>query len=183
MAKTLAQKDWYKIVAPDIFDNKEISQTPADSSENLEGRQVKVELKKLLPKTDKYYMDVYLKLDEVKGDRVSTKLAGHECSRQYVSRLVRRNSDRIDLVEDYETDDGKDVRVKMIAITLKKVNSSIEKKLRKKIAEVVEEKIEGKNFDEFMDSVFSNEVQKEIYNEVKQIYPLRTVEFRKTELI
>lgn len=183
MAKTLAQKDWYEIVAPDIFDNKEVSKTPADESEKVMDRKIKMELKNLIKGTDKYYMDVFLKVNDIEGKRASTKLVGHKCSREYISRLVRRGSDRLDLVKEVETKDGKVLRVKIIAITLKKVNSSVEKKIRKEIWDLVEDKAEDMSFDEFMQAIFSNEIQKEIYQKVKKIYPLRTVEFRKTELI
>jgi len=182
MAQSVMQKNWFEIIAPDIFDNEKVAETPAEKGAKVEDRQLKLGLKDVMPSSNKYYMDVFLQVDRVDGKKAKTELAGHTTSKEYVSKMVRRRSDRIDQVADVETKDGRTVRVKMIAITIRKTNSGAKTDIRKKMEEIAREQASKKNFDQFMRDIFQDELQQEIDQACKKIYPLRTVEFLKTEL-
>ncbi|MDY6777561.1 MAG: hypothetical protein SVU32_02775 [Candidatus Nanohaloarchaea archaeon] len=183
MAKSMMQKNWYELVAPDIFDNETVSETPAEKADKVVNRTVKVNLKELMPSSDKYYMDVFLQVTDVDGKKAKTELIGHDTSKEYISKMVSRRSDRIDRVIDAETQDGKEVRFKLVATTIQKTHSSAKTEIRKRMGEIVEEKAEDTDFEDLMEQIFQNEVQKEINEACQEIYPLRTVEFRKTELL
>lgn len=181
--KSVIRKDWYDIIAPDIFGAKKVSETPADEAAKVEGRQVKVNLKDLMPDSGKYYIDVFLKVTDVSGNKARTELVGHKCSREYLSRLVRKHSTRIDYIEDFETKDNKKIRVKLIITTLGKCKSSVKKEVRNKAGELVQEEVEENDFNEFMQSIFENKIQRTINDKVKTTYPLKSVEFRKVEVL
>jgi len=181
--KSVIRKDWYDLIAPDIFGGKKVSETPADSPSKVEGRTVKVNLKEVMPDSGKYYIDVFLKVKDVSGQKARTELVGHKCSREYLSRLVRRHSTRIDYINDLETKDDKQIRVKLIITTLGKCKSSVKKEIRKKAGEIVKDKVEASDFDQFMQTIFENKIQRTINDEVKTTYPLKSVEFRKVEVL
>ena len=183
MAKSVAQKNWYEIIAPDVFDKAKISETPSDREEKVLNRTVKVGLKELVPTSNKYYMDVFLQIYNIEGNKAHTKLKGHKTSKEYVSKMVRRRSDRIDKVMDVKTKDNKKVRVKIIAATINNTTSITKKSIRKKIEEIVREEASKNRFVDFMNSIFQNEIQQRLEENCKKIYPLKTIEFRKTELI
>lgn len=181
--KSVIRKDWYDIIAPDIFGGKKVSETPADEPDKVEGRTVKVNLKEMMPDSGKYYIDVFLKVTDVSGKKARTELVGHKCSREYLSRLVRRHSTRIDYIDDLQTKDNKEIRVKLIVTTLGKCKSSVKKEVRKRAGELVQEKVEESDFDDFMQSIFKNKIQRAINDQVKTTYPLKSVEFRKVEAL
>jgi small subunit ribosomal protein S3Ae len=181
MAKSVIQKDWYELVAPDIFDNEVVAETPADKERKVDNRTVKVNLKDVMPASDKYYMDVYLQVKNIDGKKAKTELVGHDTSKEYISKMVRRHTDRIDHVVDVETKDDQRVRVKLVGTTIKNTHSSAKTDIRKRMEEIVEDHASKKDFDDFMRDIFQNEIQNEINEECKKIYPLRTIEFRKTE--
>jgi len=183
MARSVAQKDWFEIVAPDIFDNEKVSETPSDRKEKVDGRTVKVNLKDLVPTSSKYYMDVFLQVKDVEGNKAHTELVGQKTSKEYVSKMVRRRSDRIDKVMDVDTKDGKKVRVKIIASTLNNTHGSTKKAIKEKMDEIIEDNASSSSYVEFMNAIFQNEIQRELNDKCKKIYPLRSVEFRKTELL
>ncbi len=183
MAKSVAQKNWYEIVAPEIFDKAKISETPSDKEDKVLQRTVKVGLKDLVPTSNKYYMDVFLQVTKVEGNKAHTKLVGHKTSKEYVSKMVRRRSDRIDRVIDVNTKDNKKVRAKVIAATLNNTTSDTKKALRKKIKEIVEDEASSNRHVDFMNKIFQDEIQQRLKEECKKIYPLKTIEFRKTELL
>lgn len=182
MAKSVIQKDWYEIIAPDVFDNEKVAETPADKEQKVHNRRVKVNLQDLMPASDKYYMDIYLQVKDVDGNKAKAVLAGHDTSKEYISKMVRRQTDRIDQVVDVETSDGREVRVKMIATTINKTTSAAKTEIRKRMEGIVTEQAENRDFQTFMQDMFQNELQKELNESCKKIYPLKTVEFRKTEV-
>lgn len=183
MAKAVMNKNWFEIVAPDVFDNETVSETPAEKDTDVLDRTVKVSLNDLMPSSDKYYMDVFLQVRTVDGKKAKTELTGHTTSKEFVSKMVRRRSDRIDQVTDVTTSDDRSVRVKLIAGTIKNTNSAAKTSIRKKMDEMVEEKAAKMDYDEFMRAIFQGELQQEINDACSKIYPLRSVEFRKTELL
>jgi small subunit ribosomal protein S3Ae len=182
MAKSVLRKTWYEIVAPDVFDNETVADTPAEEAEMVDGRQVKVNLKDLMPTSDKYYMDVFLQVQDVEGEKARTELAGHTTSSEYISKMISRRSNRLDWVGDAETADGKEVRVKVVATTIRKTQSAQVSRLRKRVGELVEDAAADMKFDAFMEAVFQDEIQQHIKDDVKEIYPLRDLEIRKTEV-
>lgn len=182
MAKAVMRKDWFDIVAPDIFDNETVSQTPAEDKDLVNGRTIKVNLKELMPTSSKYYMDVYLQVTDVEGSTAHTRLVGHDTAREYVSKMISRQSNRLDYVDDVTTKDGITVRVKLVATTIRKTQSAKVSRLRKRIQEITREEAENNTFDDFMEAIFQNELQQKIRNDVKEIYPLRDLEIRKTEV-
>jgi len=127
-------------------------------------------------------MDVYLKVTEIDGNRAKTAISGHDVSSDYVSKMVSRRSDRLDAVENVTTSDGVNVRVKVVGATIRKTSSSQVNAVRKRIREVVQEEAESKNLEDFMDSIFSGGLQAKLEDAAQEIYPLREVEVRKTEV-
>ncbi|PSH00572.1 MAG: hypothetical protein BRC30_02815, partial [Nanohaloarchaea archaeon SW_7_46_7] len=94
MAKAVIQKNWYEIQAPDIFNVDSITETPAEKDSQVQGRRVKESLNEVMDDTDKYYVDVSMRVTEVEGNKAFTEIAGMEVSKEYVSRMIRKRSDR-----------------------------------------------------------------------------------------
>lgn len=181
MAKAALQKDWFELVAPDIFGGDVVAETPAAEPEMVAGRTVRVGLQELRPDTRNYYMDVVLKVQDVEGSRAQTGIAGHEVSSDYISKMVSRGSTRLDAVVDVETEDG-EIRVKVVGVTIKKTSSSRVNAVRKRIEETLEEEAEGERIQDVMDAIFEGELQERLDDAAQEIYPLRDVEIRKTEV-
>ena len=185
MAKKKAKikKSWYKLMAPSIFNNIEVSETLTDDISKLNNRKMKIELRKLMPNTDKNYANVFLQVKKIEGDQAQTVLYGHDCAREYIYRLSRKGTDRLDVIEDVKTKDGARVRVKAVAITLRKTETATKKDVGAKIREIIQKEATSKDFDKFMHEIFLNGLQKKILKAVKTIYPLRVLEIRKTEVL
>lgn len=183
MAKAVLQKSWYNIQAPEIFDEDEVGETPADSDTEVIGRRVKESLNDLMEATDKYYADVSLKVTDVEGNKAFTEIDEMTVSSEFVSRMIKEGSDRFDYVHDLETRDGKNVRVKFVGATLRRTSSEKLTSTRRKIAETMEEKAENQSYEELMENIFTDKIQEQIRDEVEKIYPFRQLEIRKTELL
>lgn len=182
MAKAVIQKNWYEIQAPDVFSEDTVGETPAEKDSQVVGRTVRRDLTDLMEGTDKYYMDVSLRVTDVEGSKAFTEIYGLTCSNQFVSRMVRKRSDRMDLVHDTETSDGRKVRVKLVGATVKSASSNTLSDVRNKLKQVIEDKASESDYSEFMESIFRDELQADLRDAAEDIYPFRELEVRKTEL-
>ncbi|MFB6208367.1 MAG: hypothetical protein ABEJ69_03385, partial [Candidatus Nanohaloarchaea archaeon] len=182
MAKALIQKNWYEVQAPDIFSVDTVAETPAEKSSQVVGRTVKAGLDELMDGASKYYVDVKLQVTEVEGNKAFSEIQGMSCSSEFVSRMVRKRSDRFDMVHDTETQDGRTVRVKLVGATLRKTSGETLRSVRNELSELIDERASEQAYEEFMENIFMDELQKEMRDLTNEIYPFRELEVRKTEL-
>ncbi len=183
MAKAVIQKNWYEIQAPEIFSEEVIGETPAEKDSQVTGRTIREDLTEVLEGADKYYVDVEFRITDVEGNKAFTEIAGMECSSEFVSRMVRKRSDRIDLVHDTRTEDDRKVRVKVVGATIQNTSSKTLTKVRNRIKKVIDEAASRQDYGSFMESIFRDELQTEMRDQAEDIYPFRELEVRKTELL
>lgn len=183
MAKAVIQKNWYEIQVPDIFDVDSITETPAEKDSQVVGRTVSENLTELMEDSSKYYVDVSFKVTEVEGNKAFTEIDGMECSSEYVSRMIRKRSRRLDLVEDFQTDDDRTVRIKVVGATVKKTSTKTLQDARQEISDIIEERASEQSYNELMENIFMDNLQEEFRDAANKIYPFRDLEVRKTELL
>ncbi|MEM4647277.1 MAG: hypothetical protein QXQ03_02745, partial [Candidatus Nezhaarchaeales archaeon] len=100
-----------------------------------------------------------------------------------VRSLVRRGSSRIDSIFDVETKDGYQLRVFMLAVTVKRAKTSQKSAIRAIMRQVVEEKASQLDFEAFVQELVLGKISSDAYNKAKKIYPLRKVEAMKSKLL
>jgi len=183
MAKAVIQKNWYEIQAPEVFDKDVITETPAEKDSQVVGRRLSEDLSELLESTDKYYVDVTLKITDVEGSKAFAEIDGMECSSEFVSRMIRKRSDRMDLVHDTETSDDRKVRVKLVGATISNTSSKTLRDVRNKLKEIIDEEAGATEYQDFMKMIFQDRLQQELREEAEDIYPFKDLEVRKTELL
>lgn len=176
-------KEWYELVAPKLFGEKVITETPASDVEQLVGRIVTVNAATLTGNPVKYYFKLRFRVTEVSGRRALCVFDGHECSRDFISRMVRRRSKRIDTRNVVDLKDGKKVVVKLIATTIRSTKTSIQSEVSKKLSEIVSSAVSKMDIDTLVKDMLSGNLQAAIRREASKVYPLREVEINKTEVV
>ncbi|MFP4116037.1 MAG: hypothetical protein ACLFTQ_02430 [Candidatus Aenigmatarchaeota archaeon] len=179
----LKGKKWYTLKAPEMFGGKEIGEAPAQTDEELRGKTVSLGATELHGSSNKYYFKINLRVDKVEGDTARCKFIGHDCSRDFITRIVRKGSKRVDEITEVETSDGVEMRVKTICATIKSVGASTQTAIRKKIDEILEEQASQMSCEDFFKDILMDRLQKKVKKKVDKIYPLREIEFRKTEVV
>ncbi len=182
MASKLKGKDWYQITAPKFFGDFVIGETIAFDPSQLKGRVVETSLTDITGDPNKYYLKFYFKIDSVDNSKALTKFVGHDCTRDYLARIVRKRKTRIDTNDIIELKDNK-IRVKTIAISNRRVSHPVEVKVRRIVRESVIEAIEKMKTEEFIREIIDGKLQSKIRKDVSKVYPLRFFEFRKTEVL
>ncbi|MEK6821245.1 MAG: hypothetical protein AABY11_02500 [archaeon] len=110
-------KKWFNILAPALFNNTPLTQTPGEEAENIMNRIVSVSAREMTGNIKKSQLMLKFKVNNVQGLNAYTTLHGIEFQPGSVRRLVRRKSSKVELVVDVPCKDGALARVKTIAIT------------------------------------------------------------------
>jgi len=181
MAKKLRGKDWYTLIAPKLFGEKVLGETPVGDPETIKNRVVSISLIHLTNDPSKYYFKFNFKVNDVKGNNALTEFWGFECLRDYISRMVRHGVLRIDNVVDITTKDGKKLRIKTIILTSSKAKKEIEIALRKFVDDKLKKEIPKMDLDSFIKKVLDNSIKRSVINEGSKIYPIYKFEMRKVE--
>lgn len=176
-------KEWYAIVAPKLFDSRELGMAMVTEPEQLVGRKINISLLELMNNFNKFYMKFVFKIVKVEGTSAYAEFIGSEVLRDYISRMVLKRVRRVDTVQILETSDKRKITVKGLGIVSKKVKSSIEKIIRSHIKETLKKEIAAKSFDDFIISLTTDELKNYVLHEARKIYPIRNFEIRMTKVL
>jgi small subunit ribosomal protein S3Ae len=182
MAKTMKGKEWFKIHSPKHLGDHMIGETPAIEAEQIMGRIIDISLTDLTGDPSRYYMKLFFKINKIDGNNARTVFVGHECTRDFISRVVQLRTDRIDTNNIFQLE-GCKVRIKTITVTNRHVTASISTEIRKTINSIISEEVAKLNLEKFIAAFTSGELQQKIRAQTSKIYPIRAFEFRKTEVI
>ncbi|MBN1324304.1 MAG: 30S ribosomal protein S3ae [Methanotrichaceae archaeon] len=176
-------KQWYKIIGPEMFGRSPVGETVANDPAKLMGRVIETTLGDLTNNFSKQNTKLRFKVDRVAGDSAYTKFIGHEMTTDYIRSLVKRRTSRIDSIVDVTTNDGYTVRVKPSCFTVKRARANQVKTIREIARQVVQEKAGDLDLNGLIQEIVLGKLSLEIYRDAKEIYPLRRVEVRKTQIL
>lgn len=176
------RKEWIKLIAPKYFGEMEVGSTPADDPEKAVGRTVEIRLSDLTKDSRHKNIKVFFKVERVQEGKGFTKFFGHELDKDYVERIVRGGKSRVDVITDVKTKDEKEMRVKSLILTAKRVKTSQKEKLRKISKKTVKKFASENAWGEFVYKMLVSRLAKQIRKKAHKIYPLSKVEIRKSEV-
>jgi len=118
----------------------------------------------------------------VKDDKAYTQLNGIELLRDFVARMVRKRTSRVDLIEDITSKDGVKARYKLLLITKRRVKTSTKKDIRKAMKEVLEEFVKSNEFKDVVLAFLNETLHRKIIERTNKIYPVGYFDLRKLEV-
>jgi len=130
----------------------------------------------------KHNTKLKFRINDINGDVAQTLFIGHEITTDYLRSIVKRQTSRIDTNLKVTTKDGYTVRVKPICFTVKRARTSQIEGIREVMDGTVKERASELNFEQFVEEAIMGKLSATIYRNAKNIYPLRRVEIRKTEV-
>jgi len=175
-------KQWYNIRAPPMYNGVQIAETLADETDKLLGRVAEATLQDLTGDFSKMHVKLRFKVAAVRGNEAATKFAGHELTSDYIRRLTRRKHSKIDAVVDVTTKDGFSLRVKPMAVTERRAQSSQEQEIRRIAISKITAAAQENEHPAFIRTLVSGDLAQSIFNDARKIYPLKRVEIRKSEI-
>lgn len=155
---------------------------PASDEQHLVNRVIMLPLREVTHNLSHMYVNIRLRVSEIKGLTAFTKFIGHEIAREYLSTLVRRHRDALRVVMTVKSADGIDFTVKALAVTNSPCSAIQKRLLRNALASELKQKVARQEFGKFIREALLGKVGTELYGKLKKLVPLRRVEIYKTEL-
>lgn len=176
-------KNWYNIMAPEMFSRQKVAETLTDEPDKLIGRVAEVTVQDINGDFSKMHIKLKFKINDVRGTEAHTYYIGHDMSSDYVRRMTRRRKSKIDMVVDVKTRDEHVIRLKPLAISGNRVRSSQQSEIRHIMTNVLTEFCTSHPLDEIVKAIISGQLAKTAATACKPIHPLQRVEIQKSELL
>ena len=177
------RKTWYRIMAPVEFDKKELAETIVEKPKNLEGRTLLKNLSDLSGQNMKRHIVVKFRINKVEGQQAFTIAIGHEINPGYMSRMIRRRNSKMEVVQTVETSDKKKVRIKTIALSVKKIAAVQKTSVRNQIRDSVAKHSSKKTYDQLMQEIIFGAFASKLFKQAKEIVPIKRLEITKSRLV
>ncbi|MBN1543906.1 hypothetical protein JW898_00410 [Candidatus Woesearchaeota archaeon] len=172
------KKRYFSILAPKIFQERELGNAMAYESASLKGRAIETNLMVLTGNVKKQDINITFKVEAVKGDTAFTFIDKYEVSPAAIKRKVRRGRDRLDESFQCVTRDNRIVRIKPLVITAVKTSRSVKSALRKETIQFMINCIRRVDYDTLILDILNEKLQRETANRLRKIFPIRFVDIR-----
>ncbi len=176
-------KQWYMVVAPKFLGEVHTTLTiPASEEATLLNRVISIPLKEVTRDISHLYFSVRLRVSEIKGKNAFTKFIGFSLAREYISTLVRRRRDALELHIPLKSKDGVEFQLSSLIVTSGTCSETQKKALRNVLAEELKKKSSASDFGDFIRSIMFQQLSAELHKTLSKIYPLKRIELIKAEL-
>ncbi|PIN86184.1 hypothetical protein COV19_06210 [Candidatus Woesearchaeota archaeon CG10_big_fil_rev_8_21_14_0_10_44_13] len=176
------KKKWHKVLAPKLFNDMVIGETPSLEPNTLIGRTLKINMLTLTGDIKKQNIDITFEIEKVMGDTAYTRIKKFEINPAAVRRFIRRGKNRVDDSFICLTSDNKKVKVKPFLVTFSKTTNSVLCALRKRAREFFARAVKSTTYDNLCREIVTYNVQKAMRDNLKKIYPLRVCDVRVMEI-
>jgi small subunit ribosomal protein S3Ae len=176
-------KRWFKIIAPRIWDEREIEETAASDEKLLYGRTVEVPASMLTGSIGHAQYLVRFQIVQVVGSEARTAFKGYELDRAFMKRLTRRHSSKVEHVFDVTTRDGAVLHVKAVTWTAVKISNQQKTAIRKIMEEMITDRAKKLGKDELMKEFIIGDLMQKIAAEANKIAPVRRAEVAKVQIV
>ena len=178
------EKKWVTVLAPSAFNNVPVAYIPITDDASAIGRVIEVTLFDIIkgdPSQHQYKL--YFQINKVERDTATTIFKRYEYAKEFLRSLVRRGSSLINFIGDYKTKDGYIFRIKIIALTQKKLNTSRKHALRLIARDVMSKTIPEMTIEQFVQATAFGKINSDIMAAVKKIIHVRHIGVEKAKII
>ena len=176
-------KQWYRLLAPEMFNLALIGESPAETPDGIMGRTIEATLQDLTGDFSKMHIKVRFKVHDIRGLDAHTLFVGHDLTSDYVRRQTRRKRSKTDAVIEVTTKDGWMLKVKPMGVSEQRIQSSQRIAIRHIMKEVLTKAASDCTIGEFVKRMVDGDLGKMIADNGKTIVPLKRIEIRKSEVL
>jgi len=175
----IKKKQWYPILAPKLFNNTILGETIVADPQSMIGKTLSNSLMNLANDVKRQNVNIHFKVISVEDNKAMTAVVGYELINSSVKRLVRRNSEKIDLSFSCETADNVFLRIKPVVVTRSSVKGTVAARLRRNIVKFVTEFVKKHSYEQLLTDMITYKLQSEMRSVMNKIYPLKVCEIRR----
>jgi len=193
-----SRKEWYNIVAPAVFRNRDVGKTPVNRSvgtklaaDSLRGRVISVSLADLNNNESEAWRIIKLRVEDVQGKNCLTNFYGMDLTTDKLKLHVKKWQTLIEAHVDVKTLDGYTIRLFAIAFTknvspIKKTayaKTSKVRLIRKRMMDIMTKEASSVDLKDLVKQFIPDTIAARIERECYGIYPLSNVFIRKAKII
>jgi len=189
MAKTkgptvlIKKKRWVPIIAPAMFNEREIGEIHVAEPKDAVGRKVSVSLMILTGDPQKQSFQVQFLVKDAVGEKLSTEILGWELLPSAARKLMRRNKSKIEDSFIVKTADEKTIRIKPIMVTRGRAKGGVVTALRHGLRDGIEKAAVKLSYEQLIKEFVMKKFQRSIADGLKKTYPIGIIEIRMFKLI
>jgi small subunit ribosomal protein S3Ae len=176
-------KLWYRVLAPEMFNMALLGETPTDNPDSLKGRTMEATVQDLTGDFSKMHIKLKFQVHDVRGLDAHTLFIGHDLTSDYVRRQTRRKRSKTDAVVEVTTKDGWRIKVKPMAVSEQRIQSSQETAIRHIMENVMLKAASESTVSEYVKLMVNGDLSKAIADQGKVIVPMKRIEIRKSEVL
>jgi len=176
-------KDWFDILTPPEFGSKVLYQTPSTDPASLIGRNINVPVSEVTGERSKYFVWLKLKIADVKGSNAQTIPNGMQCMNEYLSRIVRKRKDKIEITHVVKTKDGWKIRIKPLLIMSRNVSSSVRTDVINNANAFIDDNTKKMTFNDLIQEVIKGSFQIRMKKQLNKVYPVRFSEIGRIKVL
>ena len=177
------KKKWFGIISGPEFNNVEIGETLANENASIIGRTIGINLANITQDPKSQNIKVKFRIKEVKDNEAYSELISYQMLSTYVKRVIRPGKEKVDDSFKYATKDDVKVAIKTLILTKAKTKYSILSNMRNKSHEYLQDYCKKNDYKTLITDLVSHNLQKDLKNFLKKVYPLSICEVRMMERI
>lgn len=136
-----------------------------------------------LDRSYKLYLNLMFKVVKTEGKTAYTRFDGCSTPREFLYRMVRKRTQKVETVDYVKTKDDWELKVKMLTILNRTTPSEVQTKVRSRLAELLKEETSKRLLDDFLKQIFMKQFQTKVKRSLSSIYPARFNEVARIEVI
>lgn len=172
------KKKWVQISGLRDFKEVHLGESYVAEPNSLMNKHIDINLMELTNDMKKQNIKARFRVSTISDNKAYAEFLGYETVNSMIRRIVKRGRSKVDDSFIVETKDKIKVRIKPILLTKAKTPHSLLTKLKAKSHELIVERFEKVTFDEVIHQVISQELQRDVRDNLKKIVPLSVVDIR-----
>lgn len=184
MAKQkVIKKEWYPILAPKLFQNAVLGETPVYDPQHMIGKGITKNLMNLTNDVKRQNININFKVVGVQNGKAITDIVGYYMAQSSIRRMIRRNIEKIIMSFPCKTSDNKNLQIKPLLITRSATTGSVATKMRKNAQDFLVRYIGSVSYDNLVNDLVDHKLQNSLRKILSKIYPLRVCEIKSMEVV
>ncbi|MBW3010815.1 hypothetical protein KY326_01200 [Candidatus Woesearchaeota archaeon] len=172
------RKKWIPIVAPKLFNHREIGTTFIETEADAVGRTIEATLGQLIGNIRKQNVVLKFRISDVQNERAQTVPLEYKLQPASMKRLVRKSMSKIEDSFVCKTKDNVIVRIKSLLTTRSRAKTSAKTAIHHKSRQFIVNYASNVTFEQLIQDLVNMKLQKDIKNNVTKINPLRACHIR-----
>lgn len=177
------KKRWVPVIAPKLFNEKQIGEMHVEEPKNAVGRKLSVSMTTITGEPQKQNILAKFLISSFAGEKLMTDMIGYRLNTAATKRLMRRNRSKIIDSIVYKTADDKRIRIKPLVVTRGRAQGGTKSALRKLMKDFLAKNIAKMSFEQLMKDIINKKFQRSLADALRKLYPIAGSEIRSIELV